>query len=64
MFAVTIDSMNKQLQQYTEGDYDVELVDAVFQMFANNLDLVIKVHDLYIGKVFSFWPISYSTDRS
>ena len=45
MFAVTIDSMNKQLQQYTKGEYDVELVDAVFQICANNFDLATKTHD-------------------
>lgn len=63
-FGQSTEVMNSQLEKYVEGDYDVDLVDSVFQMFANHLEIIIRIDDLYLGELHSFWPVSYNPNRT
>ena len=58
-----IDDLNQQLRDYIDGDFNLPLVDTIFQILANMLGVVVKIDDCFLNDKHTFWPVGYSKDN-
>ena len=58
-----IDDLNQQLRDYIDGDFNLPLVDTIFQILANMLGVVVKIDDCFLNDKQTFWPVGYSKEN-